>query len=351
MVIASEVTGSGSPADDAQPSGVDNFSFADVHAKAMAFGASSDAVAVDTPQVTTPVEQVTSPESVETPQAEVENVDNPTAAQIAALKDDDLVEVTVGGQVQQLAWKDAKAGIMRQQDYTRKTQDFRREQAEFNQNKAKIAEQEKQFQTLVATLTNADQLAAFIQQAHPALLQKLAGAAAVKPQGPDPDDIPTVADVRNIQQSTIEQVRAEIAQEIKNAQLSIHDQLLTQKVATDINNTIGELFASHREVVDLIPNIEDVLRYNVYQMQPQTPEETVEAFKTVFGGWVEKYNQSVMNAAKQKVIAKAGLVNNNIQPSGGTQVQPTPIQTYDSKSNKVDWKAINAAAMAFIGDK
>ena len=89
------------------------------------------------------------------------------------------------------------------------------------------------------------------------------------------------------------------------------------------------------------------------QLQPTTPEETVEAFKTVFGGWVEKFNATVKATTKQQVVAKHKLQTNNIQPPGGAPPQPEP--TSFKKVNKmtgkteVDWDAIRKNALDMFG--
>ena len=112
---------------------------------------------------------------------------------------------------------------------------------------------------------------------------------------------------------------------------------------------------SSRGGIHEIPNADQVLRYEVLQLQPQTPEETVEAFKTVFGGWVENYKATVAETTKQTVLAKQKLVKNNIQPPGGAPPQQTPqnfkkVNPHTGKT-EVDWDAIRAVSLSRMQSK
>ena len=345
------------PVSQADP--VEKFSFDSVHEKAMAYGS-------DTPSAAdAAVEQVAEP-VVETPAAdaaveESTNIDSASASQLAQLKDTDLVEVTVDGENVQMTWKDARNGVQRQSHYTKSMQQLRQEQAEFEAQRAPLQKAQEEHAVLVELLRSPDLMKDFIARQYPQLLQSAQQIQAAAEQV-DPNDIATVGQIQAAAQQQQAQMQALQEQFMQNLATreealtrTIEDRQAVAKLSGEINTTIGGLFGEHPYMQKLIPNAEQVLRYEVSQLRPNTPEETVEAFKTVFGGWVENYKASVAETTKSTVIAKKTLANNNIQPPGGAAPQPTP--TSFKKVNKmtgkpeVDWDAIRAVSIGMLGKK
>lgn len=337
-VIASEVVGTNQPGTEDQADNLSSFSFDGLHEKAMAHGSEAG----------TPVtqEQVAAPDAG-VADAPAQNIDNASQAKLAALGDDDLVSVTVKGEEVTLPWKEAKAGVMRQQDYTRSKQQLATERQQFEASSAdyKTAQQER---NALATLLNDEKLVAqFLQAKYPHLLngqQSQPGAGRVA-AGVDPDDIPTVGQVQEQITNLVEQLRKEVTESVEAGTVRMEDRMASAKLATEINSTIEGLFNEHPYIKEVNPRAADILRYEVLQLHPQTHEETIQAFRDVFGGMVEGFKSAVAKTTKQSVINKQKLVGNNIQPSGGAQVQPVPTQVV--KDGKIDWKALNTAAMAF----
>jgi hypothetical protein len=335
---------------------VSSFSFEGLHEQAMSYGEENNPVVGDDANT-----ELSTEASEPVADATSTNVDNASASKLASLKDEDLVEVTVDGQPVQMTWKDAKGGVMRQSHYTKSMQQLRAEQSQFESQRTALAKDSENLQVLRSLLTNRDMLRQFVAQQHPDLLsaqQQLADAAAQV----DPDDIATVGQIQQAQQTLIQRqqlMQQEFLQQLnqREEQLTrtIEDRQATAKLSTDINTTVKGLFKEHQHIADLIPNAEQVLRYEVLQLQPTTAEETLEAFKTVFGGWVEKFNATVKATTKQQVVAKHKLTTNNIQPPGGAPPQPEP--TSFKKVNKmtgkheVDWDAIRASALDSLGRK
>ena len=240
---------------------VSSFSFDNLHDQAMAYGEennpSSDAAA-----------ELSTDASTESAGVEAStNVDNASASQLAQLKDEDLVEVTVDGQPVQMSWKDAKGGVMRQAHYTKSMQQLRQEQSQFESQRGALAKDSENLQVLRNLLTNQDMLRQFIAQQHPTLLtaqQQLANAAAQV----DPDDIATVGQIQQAQHALLqqqqqmqEQFLQQIAEREEALTRTIEDRQATAKLSTDINTTIKGLFKEHTHIADLIPNAEQELRY------------------------------------------------------------------------------------------
>jgi hypothetical protein len=342
--IAAEIVGSSQPGGDSQPEAPVSFEGAHERALAMLEGNSTE------------VEQ--SPDAPSEVVADAPNVDGASAAQLATLSDDQLVEVTVDGETVQMPWKEARAGIQRQAHYTKNMQSLRQEQAAFEANRTQLAQAAEQRDALAQVLQNEQLLQQFLQRQFPHLLQQGQQIAAAAEQV-DPSDIATVGQLQHLQQQYAQHmeqmaasVRQEIQQELINTTTELETRQATAKLATNINGTIGEIFTSHPYLKELIPNAEENLRFEVMRLQPTTAEETLQAFKDVAAGWVETYKRHQTSQSKQAVVAKQKLVSNNIQGPGGAAVTPTPntFKTTHKMTGKqdVDWKAVNAAAMALF---
>jgi hypothetical protein len=345
---------SGGGADVPQPDPVESFSFDNIHEKAMAYGS-------DTPAADAAPEQVTPP-AVEAPVADVPaspegstNIDNASGAQLAQLKDDDLIEVTVDGQPVQMAWKDAKGGFQRQAHYTKSMQQLRQEQQAFESERAALTQAQQEREALVSLLKSEDLLKQFIAKQYPSLVQQAQNIQAAAAQT-DPNDIATVGQIQEAQANLTRQIQEAQQQFLQTAAAreealtrTIEDRQATAKLSAEINTVVKSLFSEHPYIEKLIPNADQLLRYEVLQMGTQTPDQTIEAFKTVFGGWVENVKAVTTEQNKSTVLAKQKLVQNNIQPPGGAPPQPSPVSF--KKVNKmtgkteVDWDAIRATAL------
>lgn len=359
--IAAQVTGDNQPGGNEQPDTVKNFSFEGIHERAMDYQPeSTPAAAQPAAEQVPPVKAEPQVETEVKPalEAEATNVGDATAAQLAQLKDTDLVEVTVDGQTVQMPWKDAKGGVMRQAKFTKEMTAFRKEQAEFQSKQADIDRLSNEHQVLRNLLLNKEMLRGFLQQRYPDLVAQAVAEAKQEAGVVDGGDIATVGQLQQLTKSVEERIvnvvdtleKSLQEREVQIAQ-NIQDTQATLALSTQINGTIKEMFDQNKDLVNLIPEAEQVLRYKVLQLGPKTPEETLEAFKTVFGGWKEQYDAAVANANKSRVITKQKLERVNVQPQGGTGVQPQP--TSFKKTNplsgktELDWNKIHDAALAW----
>lgn len=330
---------------------VSSFSFDSIHERAMAYGNDTPEADASTEQVAEPVAEAAAVAD-ETPST---NIDNASQAQLAQLSDDQLVELTVDGETVQVPWKEAKGGFQRQAHYTKSMQQLRQEQAQFNTERASLQQAQQEREAFATVLNNPELLQKFIAQQYPQL-QVAASQVQAAAEQVDPNDIATVGQIQAAQQELLRQQQVaqqnfmqELAQREEQLTRTIEDRQATAKLSSEINSTVSGLFKEHPYIQKLIPNADQVLRYEVLQLQPTTPEETVEAFKTVFGGWVENYKSVVAETTKQRTVEKHKLTTNNIQPPGGTPPQPTP--TSFKRVNKmtgkteVDWDALRKVAL------
>lgn len=290
---------------------------------------------------------------------EAQNVDSASAATLASLKDTDLVEVTVDGQPVQMPWAEAKGGVMRQAKFTKEMTNLARERDTFRQEAGDVTQLRNERNALVSVVDDPNLLRKFVEQRYPDFFKQVNQAVEQVATNLDPDDIATVGQIEAVKreaaqaiQGLVNQVQETLRQQEEVVTRRIEDRHATQKLSGEVNSTIQELFKSHPDVAKVIPNAEDMLRYQVLQLKPQTAEETLEAFKTVFGGWVENVKSVITDTNKQSVIAKQKLVKNGIQPPGGSGVQPQveSFKTVNKFSGKteVDWTKLREASLEYL---
>lgn len=353
--IAAEVV-SGSPAGDIQSDSVESFSFEDAHQKALAMWEGGTQSPQATEQPTEPAEAV-----ADAGAADATNVDNASGAQLAQLNDNDLVEVTVDGEQVTMPWKDAKGGVMRQAHYTRSMQQLRQEQQQFESGRAQAVEAAQQRDALVELLRSEELMQQFLQKQYPHLARQ-GQALEQAQQATDPNDIATVGQLQELQaqhqahtQALLQEFRKELGNELERSTYELETRQETAKLANSVNATIADIFKSHPEIEALIPNADQNLRFEVLQLAPKTAAETLDAFKQVAAGWVEKISAHQAAQKKQEVISKNKLVKNNIQGPGGTQVtpQPTNFKKVNRMTGKteVDWSALHSVAMGVLDKK
>lgn len=354
IAVVNEAPGGGSSSVE-QPSPASGFDFSSLHEKAMNYGteASTPSPAADV--------AADAGEQAQVEEADVQNVDNASATQLAQLKDTDLVEVTVDGQPVQMPWSEARGGVMRQAKFTKEMQRLASDRSQFESQQEAVTQLKSEREALVELLSNPQLLQQFAAQKYPDLFKQVAAAAQAAASGPDGlEDIATVGQIEQVRQQAVEAVQNVVQQlqsQLDQREAAIAEKIETKqatlKLATEINNTIQSLFKENDFINKTIPNAEQLLRYEVSKMRPQTAEETLEAFRTVVGGWKERFDAAVKETTKQSVVVKQKLTKNNIQPPGGAGVQPQPtnFQKVNKLSGKqeLDWDALHNAALAKLG--
>ena len=355
--IASEVVGANQAPMESSPGADSSFSFSSLRDQAMEVmdGAANT-------QASTP-EQVAAGVLTDTPATSPDavNVDNASAAKLASLADTDLVTVQVDGQDVQMPWSEARGGVMRQAKFTKEMTALRREQDAFNTERAGVTKLQSDREMLVGLLGNKDMLRNFITQKFPDLLAQQAAVAQAAAEV-DPGDIATVGQIQEAQaanearlQEIADNFQAQLEKRAAAVGQEIEDKQATLRLSSDIKTTIGGLFQAHPYLTKVIPNAEEVLRWTVSNMKPQTEAETIEAFKTVVGGWVENYQSTFTDSTKQAAITKQKLVTGNIQPPGGAGLQPVPTNYKKTNSltgkSEIDWSVLRSAAESMMGNK
>jgi hypothetical protein len=287
-------------------------------------------------------------EEIENPaQTEVESPVEPTAQAVDNLppvqqemgeldpdKDGDkLVWVKEGDKKVLKPFKDVSSSYLRQSDYTRKTQTLAQEKQQFEQQRQAEQARIQEFQALQKWQADVKTMLADRNQVAQ-LLQYLSPAQQEQPQD-DPNQIVTVAQLRQAQVQMQQQYERQM-QQIREAQTqAIEESAKKQRFEAEVaqhKNQLDPIFKQallDNPILSKIPNMEDTLRYQVFQLQPKTLQEAKEAVGIIVGGIVEDLRDQFTQSNKQQIVAKAKLSKAQIEPPGGTGPQIQPSQPKD----------------------
>lgn len=273
----------------------------------------------------------------------------------ADLTDDTLVKVMVDGEEQIVPWGEAKGKISGGLKFTKNMQDLAKQKSDHAADLAALATLRTERSNLEAFLNNEAAVTAYTKQKFPHLFQQPTGAAG-QPAAADynPDEIATVGQARTLAEQQlagvteqIAAVRKSVQDDIRAANQEISDRQETAKHSVVINSTLSDIFTKH-PVLNSIPNVDNLIRFEVSKMQPATQEEAVSAFKLVASGMVEEIGKHFKANQKLEAVAtaKAKLDSKSIEPAGGASPSLKPTSFKDA-SGQVDWKKVQQAAREF----
>lgn len=324
-----------------------------------------------------PKEAVKAPE----PGQEAPKAPTPAEPQVLDIPDDALVRMTVNGKEQVLPYGEAKKQMMLHRTFTQNQQQLRAQEAQLARERQALQQEAELAGKLRQIVTNPD---LFVQyaQANPVLAQRLAQAfgttvaaasagATPQPVAPsiqNPDELANLGEVHGLLDARTRELESRVSQNF-SATLEQRAQQIAEEVEGRVQQAIGrledarEVSAFNTEIVKkinanleanpalkVIPRIDQLLRYEVAQLQPRTPEEMLEAFDIVSRGIVEGLNETYNTSAQIRLIEKEKLVTGGVEPPGGqapnTLVRP-PI-SYTGKDGKFDWGKLKDAAKASL---
>lgn len=307
---------------------------------------------VQEPTLTTPpAATVTPSENLPTPQPLTSQQQTPAITGTPTPAEAKIYELNLGnGRVEKLTeeqLRDAYQNGLRQSDYTRKTQELARHRAEVEGIIQQVQAQQQQYQAEVnyarQLLNNPQMLIATAQQ----YIQ------AQQPQTPlDPNSPVTVAQTQQMAQGIAQRLQAieqgmvqRITDTQHQAEQYVQRQMEVAKYSESINGTLSKLYTD-QPILKAVPEFEDVLRFRVAQLQPQSIEETIQAFQTVGKELAGQVAQNFNNAQQVQVAQRATLSAQGIEPPGGAAPQPTQ-QSY-TKNGKIDWNSLQNAALSQV---
>jgi hypothetical protein len=265
------------------------------------------------------------------------------------------VEVEFPDGPRKLTAKEIRDGYLRQQDYTRKTQeiaDMRRQAEQVYRAYQQMAQEREQLQDFFQNEENVLKMVA--QQYGPQAMQRLVGMLANQQQQPQitPDSPATVEQATRIAEARARQLEAQISelkqqfgQNIDQRLEQLRNEQETTEYTKVLDPVVQKIFEEN-PILSAVEGMEEVIRFKVFKMQPQTVQEAIEAFNTVAKQQAEKLNQKYVELNKQQVVKRQKLVSQGTEPPGGAPPMPEPRNF--RKGNDVDWKGISKQAEEYM---
>lgn len=289
------------------------------------------------PQAETP--SVSEPEHAEQTSTEIDA----SARAALALNDEDLIEVPINGEMQQLSWKDAKSKLSGDLKFTQRMQEVAQAREVVAQERAQIDTLRQERDQLAAFVRSPQAMAQFLVQNGFQLADGQPAAAG------DPNEIATVGEVNATIEQRLVALQQQTEQRIAQANAEIEFRQQTAQHAVTINSTLADIFAKN-PVLNAIPNANDLIRYQVATLKPQTEAEAIEAFNAVSAEMVQNIGQHFKTTQKAQRIAEAKqkLTAKTIEPPGGAAPQQQPLN-YKKPDGSVDWNALRNAAASMLG--
>lgn len=279
----------------------------------------------------------------------------PNAATGQPPVEEPTVEIELPDGKRTLTVKEIRDGYLRQQDYTRKTQEvaeMRRQAEQVYRAYQQMAQEREQLQEFFSNEENVLKLVA--QQYGPQAMQRLMNMLAGQQQQPEirPDSPATVEQAVRIADMKARQLEQKIAQleqqfgkNVDERVQQFREEQETMEYKKVIDPVVSKIFEDN-PVLSAVDGMEEVIRYKVFRMNPQTVQEAVAAFQSVAKEQVEKLNQKYVELNKQQAVKRQKLVSGGTEPPGGQAPMPEP-RTF-RKGNDVDWKGISKQAEEYM---
>jgi hypothetical protein len=270
-------------------------------------------------------------------------------------------KVKIRGTEEEVDYDELVKGYSRQADYTRSKQELAEQARAIREMESQIkATQENLSKTFGSDplLAQAAQVAQHynvpFSQALNAVLQyqRSQEQAQATPTPGTPDEIASIAQARQIAAQEVAQMQRQVAtmqeqiqqwtqQQIEAAKSDIQTSHKSQGYATEINSTLSEIFQQN-PILGAVENMEDILRFKVYQADPATVEEAKDLFVKFASEQAEKLTRQFNEINKSRVVAKEKLTTAGIEPPGGAGVTPVP------QDLKFGSKELRDAAASYI---
>ena len=219
-------------------------------------------------------------------------------------------------------------------------------------------------------LNDPGRLAAYVHAKYPhlSLAQVQAQVAAVAPQqvaaAPqfDPDTLSTLGDVQRriaeaeaglarrvaeVEQRASEQVEANTSKAVAAALSTLQNNYAVANFDRQIEDHIAQLKAE-MPVLGRIPKVNDMLRFEVTQLRPESPQAMFDALTEYARAYVEDLNEHYQAASATTLAAKSRLVTHGVAAPTGqapTNAQPRVSKPF-SNGGKGDWGSMTTDALA-----
>jgi hypothetical protein len=348
--------------------------------------ATTASVPIQSSVTVTPVEQPAA--AAETPAAPVDNPATTAAPKFVDLPDDQMVKVTVNGEEQVLPWGEARKQLMLHRTFTQKSQQLAQERKQIEERSQQIsaleqkASRAEKLERLVTTpdlfaqyaIANPVMARALAARFGTTVAQATAGAApaaqvavaqAASAVGVNNDELANLGEVNSIVGSRMGEIEQRFGQTLEQRAeviLGKVNEVVDQKLAelrdahevSQFNTQIAKTIKDNLDTnpaLKAIPRIEELIRFEVGQMQPESVEEMLEAINVVSKGIVEGLQETYNQSRSAQLIAREKLVKEGIEPPVGAPVNNLvkKEENFVLPGGKMNWKALAAKGKAVIG--
>lgn len=294
-------------------------------------------VKVDTPQ------EISSQEVVEETIPENKEI----SQEPMSIAEDAMVRVKIDGEEVVVPYKEFKDSLQREAAWHKKTQTLAQQRKEveqyFTQREAELLQAAQMLQAYEQMLA---------QQGKPQPQEQ-----AKIDSGKKEPEIALVDDIQRTAQQLAQDFEQRLAKEREDQQKNILEaahlmerRQQQQKQADRFTSKIQGVLAKEEAKVlhDLIPQLEQNLRFAVWDLKPQTLNEAEEFAEKIVQTWVEKANKHHVAQQQKKDVARAKA---KIEPSDGSPPAPKPQnqpKSFISKDGRVDYAEMRRRAEALL---
>lgn len=257
-----------------------------------------------------------------------------------SLKDEDMVEVEVGGQKVQKSWKDARSSMMMHEDYTRKTQ--------------ATAAQAKELKELFDGLTAKQKEILEKETALDAILGR--SKPNEKPQAVGDDDVVTGKQARELLASALKEQSEKLTSDLTNkfsTETSQREQARQFARWEEKVDEVADRLVKEHPVLKRIPQLSLVLKREALSEKPENEKEMVAALVQAGTKMAKAFDDEVTERIKQKTVKKEELVRKGPQAPGGSSTSSIDTFVKDSakymRSNRgINFDKIEADVLAAL---
>lgn len=284
-----------------------------------------------------------------------------SSVETASTPQDDIVEVTFpDGTKEAIKRSDLPNAVLRQKDYTRKTQElaqFRQRYQEFEQNAPRIrAELEFAEQMRQATQDPEALFKYVVEQIGPQkAIQLFSGQIQQNPGAYDPNDIPTYQEADKLIETKLSTYEKRLQEQEQRFTQQLEQRVAQERQALEFerqkneyqnkfDSLITESFSTHPELraIDLA---EDIMRFRVAtKIENFVKHNGYEPSFEQAATWLKDAVKEQVTKLETQFNAKRvnSPLNNSIEPAGGNR--PVGVNTqaksyYDPKTGQVDTDA------------
>jgi hypothetical protein len=243
------------------------------------------------------------------------------------LKDDDLVEVVWKGEKVVKPWKEARANIQMNEDYTR--------------GKQEVAKQAKELKELYEGLKGRELSVKEKEEA----IDRILGRSQVETK-PDPNEVLTRAQLQDI----LAQERGVLAKEFESKlsqQTTRADQDRMFQRWEDLTESTVESLVKENPQLKSVPQLAFVLKREALEDKPQTEKEMTAAIVKAGKRIAQNMDESYAERRKADSVRKQQLTTKGSEPAGGTSVFAPSKKTYGERG-KIHWDELEKDVLAAV---